>query len=77
MQLKQLVKHFDDYERLPIPVRFIKEQLVENGVQDEIRFHFVDINPLILRGLIYRYTKHGAAYQHPVFCSEPDSKVIH
>lgn len=70
MLLKQLVKHFDNYTRLPIGVNAVKAQIIDLGIQDEIRFHMVDIDPSILRGMIYRYTKHSAPYSEPIFCSE-------
>lgn len=70
MHLKKLLAHFDNYTRLPIGVNTVKDQIIELGIQDEIRFHDVDIDPFVLRGLIYRYTKHNAAYGEPIFCSE-------
>ncbi|MBX5190105.1 hypothetical protein HJB86_14440 [Rhizobium sp. NZLR3b] len=70
MLLKNLVEHFDNYTRLPVGVNAVRDQIVQLGVQDEIRFHLVDIDPTILRGLIYRYTKHSAPYSDPIFCSE-------
>ncbi len=70
MQLKRLLDHFDAYENLHIEIDCIRDQLIDVGVQDEIRFHFVDIDSTILRGLIYRYTKQNSVYGDPVFCSE-------
>ncbi|MGO7370578.1 hypothetical protein [Rhizobium leguminosarum] len=70
MLLKKLVEHFDNYTRLPIGVNTVRDQIIDLGIQDEIRFHLVDIDPSILRGLIYRYTKHPAPYATPIFCSE-------
>lgn len=70
MLLKKLVEHFDCYERLPIPINAIRDQLIDLGIQDEIRFHLVDSDPNILRGLIYRYVKHKAPYSEPILCSD-------
>lgn len=71
MQLKRLLDHFDTYERLHIEVDDVRDQLIETGVQDEILFHFVDIDASILRGLIYRYTKRDSVYGvDPKLCSQ-------
>ena len=69
MLLKPLVQHFDTYERLPIPVNVVRDQIVDLGVQDEITFHFVETDPSILRGLIYRFVRHSAPYSAPRYCS--------
>lgn len=70
MHLNSLLDHFDIYTRLHISVNSITAQLIDMGVQDEIRFHFVDINADALRGLLFRYTKHASAYGEPIRCSE-------
>lgn len=70
MHLSRLLDHFDTYTRLHISVNTIRDQLIDLGIQDEIRFHFVDINAEALRGLLFRYTKHAAPYSEPVRCSE-------
>lgn len=70
MLLKKLVEHFDNYTRLPVGVNTVRDQIVELGIQDEIRFHLVDVDPKILRGLIYRYIKHSAPYSEPIRCSD-------
>lgn len=70
MHLNELLDHFDTYTRLHISVNTIRDQLVDLGIQDEVRFHFVDINAEALRGLLFRYTKHAAPYGEPIRCSE-------
>jgi hypothetical protein len=70
VHLTKLLDHFDSYESLHIEVNSVRDQLIDLGVQDEIRFHFVDIKSEILRGLIYRYSKHRVPYGDPILCSE-------
>ncbi len=48
----------------------VRDKLIEFGVQDEIRFHFVKMDPEKIRGMLHRYTKHNSAYGDPVLCSE-------
>lgn len=62
--------HFDSYENLHVEINDIRDQIIAIGIQDEIRFHYVDIDPKILRGLLYRYTKHHRSYGDPILCSE-------
>lgn len=70
MFVQRLLDHFDTYELLHIDVNDVRDQLVEMGVQDEIGFHFVKMDHGRIRGILYRYTKHGAPYSAPIFCSE-------
>ncbi len=70
MLVTRLLEHFDCYTRLHIDVNDVRDQLVEMGIQDEIRFHFVKMDASKIRGIIYRYTKHAAAYGNPILCSE-------
>lgn len=70
MLLKQLVEHFDTYTCLPVGVNTVRDQIVDLGIQDEIRFHMVEIDPTILRGLIYRYSKHNVPYGEPILCTD-------
>lgn len=69
MLLKKLIEHFDTYERLPVSINAIRDQIIELGMQDEITFHYVDTNPKILRGLIFRYIYRPVLYAEPKFCS--------
>jgi hypothetical protein len=70
MLVKRLLAHFDSYELLHVDVNDVRDQLIDMGVQDEIRFHFVKMDAGKLRGIIYRYTKHATTYGNAVFCSE-------
>jgi hypothetical protein len=70
MNLTSLLEHFDSHENLHIEVNAVRDQVVTLGFQDEIRFHFVNIEENILRGLLFRYTKHAAVYGDPIRCSE-------
>lgn len=70
MHLNDLLDHFDNYTRLHISVNFVRDQLIDMGVQDEIRFHFVSIDHDILRGLLFRYNRHAVVYGDPIRCSE-------
>jgi hypothetical protein len=66
----KLLDHFDSYTRMHIDVNDVRDQLVDMGVQDEIRFHFVKMDARKIRGIIYRYSRRAAAYGNPIFCSE-------
>ncbi len=70
MLVKRLLDHFDCYTRLHIDVNDVRDQLIDMGVQDEIRFHLVKMDAARIRGIVYRYIKHAAAYGNPIFCSE-------
>lgn len=70
MNLTSLLEHFDSYEKLHIEVNAVRDHVLSLGFQDEIRFHFVNIEENILRGLLYRYTKHAVVYGDPIRCSE-------
>lgn len=70
MHLNSLLDHFDSYTRLHIGVNIIRDQLVDLGIQDEIRFHFVDIDAGALRGLLFRHTRHSTPYGEPLRCSD-------
>ena len=70
MLVKRLLEHFDAYERLHVDVNDVRDQLVDMGVQDEIRFHFVKMDAGKLRGIVYRYTKHSGVYGESILCSE-------
>jgi hypothetical protein len=70
MNLASLLEHFDSYQNLHIEVDTVRDQVLTLGFQDEIRFHFVNIEENILRGLLYRYTKHAVVYGDPIRCSE-------
>ena len=70
MHLNKLLDHFDNNTRLHISVNAIRDQLVDFGIQDEIRFHFVEIGEDTLRGLLFRYTRHNVVYGEPIRCSE-------
>jgi hypothetical protein len=70
MLVKKLLEHFDTYELLHVDVNDVRDQLVDMGVQDEIRFHFVKMEAGKLRGIVYRYTKHAAPYSNAIMCSD-------
>jgi hypothetical protein len=70
MLLRKLLDHFDHYTKLHVEVNTVLEHLVDLGIQDEIRFHLVDIDESILRGLLFRYSKHDVPYGDPILCSE-------
>lgn len=70
MLVTKILEHFDAYELLHVDVNDVRDQLVDMGVQDEIRFHFVKMDAGKIRGIVYRYTKHAAAYGNAVLCSE-------
>lgn len=68
--IRTLTEFFDKFTKLPIDVNDVRDQLIDRGVQDEINFHFVDIDPAKVRGLLYRYTRHSAPYANPTFCAD-------
>ncbi len=70
MLVSRLLDHFDTYTLLHVDVNAVRDQLVEMGIQDEIRFHFVRMDAQKIRGIIYRYTRHAAPYSDPIYCSE-------
>ena len=69
MSIEELFEHFDAYERLPVSVNDIRDQIIDMGCQDDIQFHLVDVDPSKLRGVLERYTVHNAPYAEPTFCS--------
>jgi hypothetical protein len=70
MNLTKLLDHFDQYDKLHIEVNMVRDHVITLGFQDEIRFHFVEMDESLVRGCIYRYCKHGAPYGDPIRCSE-------
>jgi hypothetical protein len=70
MLLDKLLNHFDAYTTLHIDVNDVRDQLLELGVQDEIKFHFVKMDHSKIRGLLHRYTKTVVPYGEPIFCSD-------
>lgn len=70
MLVKQLLGHFDKYESLHIDVNDLRDQLIERGIQDEIKFHFVNMETSKIRGILHRYTRSPRPYAEPVLCSD-------
>ena len=67
--LVELFEHFDSYTKLPIKIDDIASQLVDQGCQDAITFHLVDIRNDIVRGLLHRYTVRPVVYGDPEYHS--------
>lgn len=70
MLVDKLLEHFDAYTNLHIDVNDVRDQLVSMGVQDEINFHFVNMDANRIRGIIYRYTRRPGVYAEPIFCTD-------
>lgn len=70
MLLERLLDHFDTYTVLHIDVNAVRDQLVDMGVSDEIRFHFVKMDKEKIRGFLYRYARHDVPYGEPVLCAD-------
>lgn len=70
MLVRTLLEHFDCYTQLHVDVNAVRDQLIDMGIQDEIRFHFVKMDSGKLRGIAYRYSKMAAPYGDPILCSE-------
>lgn len=69
MSIQRLFAHFDTHTILPISPNTVRDQILELGVQDEIRFFFVDIEPGQLRGVLYKYLRRPRPYADPVLCA--------
>lgn len=70
MLVQRLLDIFDKYTSLHIDVNDVRDQLIEMGVQDKIRFHFVKMDHSKVRGLLHRYITHRAPYSEPTLCSD-------
>ncbi|GAM01953.1 hypothetical protein [Sphingomonas parapaucimobilis] len=70
MLLERLLDHFDTYTVLHIDVNAVRDQLVDMGVSDEIRFHFVNMDKEKIRGFLYRYARHDVPYGEPILCAD-------
>jgi hypothetical protein len=70
MSLKQLFEIYDCYETLCIEINDIRDQILEFGVQDEINFHFVQMDEEIVRGFLHRYTVRDKVYGEPKHISD-------
>lgn len=54
MSIQKLFQHFDAKTKLWIRVNEVKAQINELGCEDEIEFHFVDIEEAKVRGFLVR-----------------------
>lgn len=70
MLIDKLFASFDAYENLWININDIRDGIVDLGVQDEINFHFVDIDTAIVRGFLHRHTRRDGVYADPIFVSD-------
>ncbi len=68
--IRELLDYFDTVESLPIEVEAVRAHLTKIGPDDEITFHFVDMDPDLVRGVAHSYVRHKAVYGEPVNCTE-------
>ena len=68
--IREILQHFNDTDSLPVFVDDVREHLVKIGHDDEITFHLVDMNPDIVRGVLYSYHRADGLYSPPVTCAE-------
>lgn len=69
MLVERLLEHFDSYTRLHIDVNDVRDQLVDLGVADEITFHFVKMDALKIRGIVYQYERRDGVYREKKSCA--------
>lgn len=68
MYLKNLLAAVDTLEEMPIEIEELAAKLVEVGCQDDIIFHpDPEMNPSVLRGIHYKYSRHAGVYSEPIF----------
>jgi hypothetical protein len=69
MLVTKLIKEFSTRTVLPIDVNDVVKFFAENGVQDEIEFIGVDLDPDILLGQAKRFVRRDKLYGDPIFCT--------
>ncbi len=70
MLIDQLFEQFDNYQNLWIDINDIRDAIKQLGAQDDIRFHYVDIDTDIVRGFLHQYTRRSAPYAEPMLISD-------
>lgn len=65
MLAADLIRHFADREQLPVDVNDVLAALKEHGVEDNIEFVGVDLDPDILQGLIKVFHVRHTVYGEP------------
>jgi len=66
MLIANLIRYFDERTQLHIDVNDVRDKLVELGVEDEITFHFPDMDPGKIRGMLDRWERPNGVYADPV-----------
>jgi hypothetical protein len=69
MSLRKLAARLEKVEQLPVEIEEVRDALVALNIQDEIIFSPEDIDPKMLRGFLYRYTKRPGVYAAPELVS--------
>jgi hypothetical protein len=69
MLIQKIINEFSMRTRLPVDVNDVVAFFVENGIQDEILFVGVDLDPEVLLGSIKRYRYRKTPYSDPINCA--------
>lgn len=68
--ISAILDHFDEFDALPIRVEDVRAHLTKIGPDDEITFHFVDMDADLIRGVAHSYVRHNGVYGDPINCTE-------
>lgn len=66
MLIAKLIKHFDERTELHIDVDDVRDKLKELGVEDEITFHFPEMDAGKIRGMLDRWERPNGVYAETV-----------
>jgi hypothetical protein len=69
MLITKLIKEFSLRTVLPVDVNDVVKFFQDKGVQDEIEFIGVDLDPEILLGKAKRFTRRDSPYGDPILCT--------
>jgi hypothetical protein len=69
MLVTKLIEEFSTRTVLPVDVNDVVRFFVDHGIQDEIEFIGVDLDPEVLLGYAKRFTRRATPYGDPIFCT--------